>query len=1026
MDEEEHVAWLLAELQFNPTLSARATARATVLVEGMRRRPNHGIEALLQEYALSSQEGIALMCLAEALLRIPDSPTLDDLIHQKLAEGDWYKHLGHSASLFVNASTWGLLLSGKWLAIPHTEAASVWERLWVRLGEPVIRIALKEAVRILGQQFVMGRNIEQALTRSQSGECTLYRHSFDCLGEAALTARDAERYFVAYSEAIRAIAATLPERADIFSAPGMSIKLSALHPRYEEAQRERVLTELVPRVLALAQQARAAGIGLTMDAEEAERLELSLDVFARVYASPSLQGWAGWGLAVQAYQKRAVAVIDWLAQLVHTQPAAHQRCIPVRLVKGAYWDSEIKRAQERGLEGYPVFTRKPATDLSYLVCAQRLLAQNTIFYPQFATHNAHTVATLMEMAMALRSTRYEFQRLHGMGEALYSQLIGGEAMFPTCRVYAPVGSYEELLPYLVRRLLENGANTSFVHHVADPHAAPQELVADPIEFIAQVTPKANPTIALPHALFGTERPNSPGVNVHHRAELADFMARLEQAAATTWQAGALINGVARVGDVQAVYDPSCRDNIVGHLTLATPYDADYALTVARRAHTAWEITPVNVRAGYLERAAQLFTDHRHELAYLIVREGGRTLVDALSEIREAVDFCYYHAQLARQQFGQPLVLAGPTGEYNDLTLHGRGVFVCISPWNFPLAIFVGQVTAALAAGNCVIAKPASATPLTAMRATQLLHAAGIPPEVLHLLPGGGNTLGLKLCSDERVAGVAFTGSTATARLIHQTLAARSGPIIPFIAETGGQNAMIVDSSALPEQVVSDVVRSAFNSAGQRCSALRVLFLQADIAPRILGLLQGAMAELVIGDPLNLATDIGPLINAAASEALTQHAQHMADVGTIVYGLPLPKSLERGHFFSPRAFEITDLTQLTHEVFGPILHIINYQRGKLDRVIDAINATGYGLTLGIHTRLEDTVRYVQSRAHVGNIYVNRNMIGAVVGVQPFGGEGLSGTGPKIGGPHYLHGYATERAFSMNTTAVGGDVHLITRS
>lgn len=1015
-DEAAWIRALLPEARLDQVARERVKQRASKLVKAVRERRHHhdGLDAFLHEYDLSSQEGVVLMCLAEALLRIPDDENADRLIHDKLTKGEWDRHLWHSHSPFVNASTWGLMLTGRLVRLEThivSDSGNILRRLMKRGGESLVRLALKQAMRIIGGQFIMAPTIEEALERRRNRE----RYSFDMLGEAALTARRVGRYDHAYRHAIAALAeaAQNQQKAETI---GISVKLSALHPRYVFPQRKRVQIELIPRLLALAKEARAAGIGLTLDAEEADRLELMLDVFEAVFCDPALKQWEGFGIVLQAYQKRAAPILDYLLDLARKEG----RRIPVRLVKGAYWDTEIKHAQEQGLSGYPVFTRKANTDVSYLALARRLLNARDALYPQFATHNAHTVAWVLEVAGVQQG--FEFQRLHGMGEPLYHVLREQGVNIP-CRVYAPVGGYKDLLPYLVRRLLENGANTSFVNRIEDEEAPAEQVVADPAEHVYRLVSKPHPNIPLPPNLYGRIRRNSRGINLNDPATLDRLLAELESAMGRQKQASPLVSGEARGGTVKAVRDPGDRRRIVGSVTEADQGALTEALADAAAVAPGWDATPALGRAECLERAAELFEDRRVELMALCIREGGRTIPDALSEVREAVDACRYYAAEARRRLTAPRVLPGPTGERNELALHGRGVFACISPWNFPLAIFTGQVAAALAAGNAVIAKPAEQTPLVAMLAVQLLHEAGIPWRVLHVLPGEGATIGKALVSDSRISGVAFTGSTETARAINRVLAQRKGPIVPLIAETGGQNAMLVDSSALPEQVVADVIASAFNSAGQRCSALRVLFLQEEVAEPILEMLIGAMQELQMGDPGRVDTDIGPLIDEEARENLEAHCQRMNREARLLYRLPLPESLKEGCYFAPCVYELKDLSQLTHEVFGPILHIIRYSSHQLNEVIDSINRTGYGLTLGIHSRVDETVRYIQNRVKVGNLYVNRNMIGAVVGVQPFGGEGLSGTGPKAGGPHYLLRFSTERTTSYNTAAVGGNTDLL---
>jgi len=987
-DENEALRDLLARARLPDDAAARVQAKARSLVEQVRASPRTqaGMQSFLTEYDLSSQEGVLLMCVAEALLRIPDAATADKLIRDKLAQGDWERHVGRNKSLLVNAGTWGMMLTGRLLSLDNDASGNpggLFSRVAARVGEPVVRVALRQGMKLMAEQFVMGRTIGEALARSRGGESARYRHSFDMLGEAAFTATDAERYFTAYEQAIDAIAADATRQSP-FENPGISIKLSALHPRYEYAQRERVLAGLTPRVLALVERAARGNVGVTLDAEEADRLDLSLDIFERVFAAPALAGWEGFGLAVQAYQKRAPFVIDWLIALARSQ----RRRIMVRLVKGAYWDTEIKRSQVQGLDGYPVFTRKANTDVSYLACAARIIAAPDAFYGQFATHNAHTVCTVLERVAP--GQPFEFQRLHGMGEDLYERVIAeGQA----CRVYAPVGTHEDLLPYLVRRLLENGANTSFVNRIADAAVPVETVIADPVSVVAREDDARNRKIPLPRDLY-PDRRNSGGFafadEAVSRPILAAVRAQLERVMTV------------RVNDADAQM-------------------AGAAVDAASRA----AIPPAHARAAALERAADLIEADRVRLLALLAREAGRTLPDGLGEIREAADFCRYYAMLARRHFAHPEELPGPTGESNRLEVTGRGPFVTISPWNFPLSIFVGQIAAAFAAGNAVIAKPAEQAPRIGLRAVELLHEAGVPRPALAFIPGRGEVVGACLVADPRIAGVAFTGSTASAQAINQVLAARPGPIVPFIAETGGLNAMLVDSSALPEQVVADVLASAFNSAGQRCSALRLLCLQEEIAPRVLELLEGGMRELIVGDPADLATDVGPVIDAEALAMLEAHARRMDAEARLIGTTPVPAGLT-GHFFAPRAYEIASLDAIEREVFGPILHVVRFEASRLGAMVDAINAKGYGLTMGVHSRIEETVELVRRRARVGNLYVNRNMIGATVGVQPFGGEGLSGTGPKAGGPHYLFRFATERTFTVNTAAAGGNASLIAAS
>ena len=1015
-DESATVMKLADALALDPQTRAAIAADAMQLVAEVRARPapTLGIETLLQEYELTTAEGIALMCLAEALLRIPDADTANRLIRDKLAHADWDKHAGNSPSVLVNAATWGLALTGRLLREEELASAGLSAallRIFARQSEPVMREAMEAAMRIMGRQFVMGRTIDEALKRA--GESLEWRYSFDMLGEAARTAADAARYLEAYHKAIEAIGRASNGQGPI-AANGISIKLSALHPRYEAAQSERVMKELVPRLLGLTEAAKRWDIGLTVDAEEADRLDLSLDVMAAVVGHPSLGAWQGFGLAMQGYQKRAVPLVDWLVELARSR----RRRLMVRLVKGAYWDAEIKRGQERGLAGYPVFTRKSWTDLSYLACARALLAAPDAIYPQFASHNAHTLAAVHRMAGD--KGEFEYQRLHGMGESLHR--VAGDLLRPArpCRVYCPVGSHEDLLPYLVRRLLENGANTSFVHKISDPRTPMHKVVEDPHDVLAARGAQPHPRIALPRDLYGDRR-NSVGLDFSDTPEVVRLMAAMGRSREKEWRAGPVVGGRHLEGAAQTRNEPANRQKPVGQVVEATLSQGDQALTEASAAQPGWDARGVEARAAILRRTADLFESGRASLMARIVAEGGRTVPDALMEVREAVDFLRYYAAEAGR-IGSVGELSGPTGERNTLGLHGRGVFLAISPWNFPLAIFTGQIAAALVTGNAVIAKPAEQTPLVGMEAVRLLHEAGVDAGALHFLPGDGK-LGAHLVRDRRAAGVAFTGSTQTAWAINRALAARDAPIATLIAETGGQNAMLVDSSALPEQVLADVLASSFNSAGQRCSALRVLFLQEDIADRVEAMLAGALDELRIGDPQFLSTDVGPVIDAEAKAMLEGHVARLRRAARPIRELTLPRDLPPGEYVAPAVFGIDTIAFLEGEVFGPVLHVVRYSADRLDAVLDAINATGFGLTLGIHSRIDDTVERIVARARAGNIYVNRNMIGAVVGVQPFGGEGLSGTGPKAGGPHYLSRFATERTLSINTTAAGGNATLV---
>ena len=1017
-DEAEVVEALIPLAVVPGDVQKRIKERAASLVAQVRetRHSFGGLEAFLQEYGLTSKEGVALMCLAEALLRIPDAETADRLIADKIGGADWDAHLGHGEGMFVNASTWALMLTGRVIRPDPDEQRqprTVLSRLVKRLGEPVIRQAMVQAMRIMGRQFVMGRTIKEALDRAAGPEGKGYRYSYDMLGEAARTHAGADHYMDSYQSAIGAIGKRAKGRGPI-EGPEISVKLSALWPRYEPGRRVEAGAALTERLRDLAIAAKENGIGLTMDAEEANRLDLSLDVFEAVYGDPVLSGWDGLGLAVQTYQKRALPQLDWLVDLARR----HRRRISVRLVKGAYWDTEIKLGQVDGLSGYPVFTRKASTDISYLACAKRMLDARESLYGQFATHNAQTVAYVLEAAG--NRDGFEFQRLHGMGEPLYDQVVAPDM---PCRVYAPVGGHEDLLAYLVRRLLENGANTSFVNRLQDEEVPVAEIVADPVTKVAGLSAKPHPQIPLPVDLYRPERANSAGLDLSDPPTLAPVLAAMDAATDGAWYSAPLIGKEQGAGDGRPVTDPADRRRVVGSVVEATAEQAGAAARIAGGAWRGWDALGGKARGEILSRTADLMEAHGPELMAMAVREAGKTLPDAIAELREAVDFCRYYGARAAAEFEGPVMLPGPTGEDNSIALRGRGVFLCISPWNFPLAIFTGQVSAALAAGNAVIAKPAEQTPLIAHRAVQLFREAGVPPEILHLLPGDGPTVGGALLTDPHIAGVAFTGSTETAKLINRTLADRPGPILPLIAETGGQNAMIVDSTALPEQVVVDVIESAFRSAGQRCSALRVLFVQDGIADRLLTMLEGAAATLNVGDPALLATDVGPVIDDEARGLLKAHAERMTGSARELFTLRLGPACDTGTFFAPRAYEIDSLDRLEREVFGPVLHVIRYKAEDLDQVLDAIEATGYGLTLGVHTRIEAAAVHIHERLGVGNTYINRNVIGAVVGVQPFGGQGLSGTGPKAGGPHYLHRFATERTLSVNTTAAGGNASLV---
>ncbi|KOP57503.1 transcriptional regulator [Pseudomonas coronafaciens pv. porri] len=1030
--EPEVVPMLLEQARLTAPVAEATNKMAASIAEKLRNQKSAGgragiVQGLLQEFSLSSQEGVALMCLAEALLRIPDKGTRDALIRDKISNGNWQPHLGNSPSLFVNAATWGLLLTGK-LVATHNEAGltSSLSRIIGRSGEPMIRKGVDMAMRLMGEQFVTGETIGEALANASRFEAKGFRYSYDMLGEAALTEHDAQKYLASYEQAIHSIGKASHGRG-IYEGPGISIKLSALHPRYSRAQYERVMEELYPRLLALTLLAKQYDIGLNIDAEEADRLELSQDLLERLCFEPQLTGWNGIGFVIQAYQKRCPYVIDYVIDLARR--SRHR--LMIRLVKGAYWDSEIKRAQVEGLEGYPVYTRKVYTDVSYIACARKLLAAPEVIYPQFATHNAHTLAAIYQIAgQNYYPGQYEFQCLHGMGEPLYEQVVGKVAdgkLNRPCRVYAPVGTHETLLAYLVRRLLENGANTSFVNRIADHSISIQELVADPVSQIERMATQEggfglpHPRIPLPRDLYGSERANSSGIDMANEHRLASLSSALLATAHNDWKAAPMLGCPAGAGSLTAALNPSDMRDVVGHVQEASLQDVDNAIQCALSAGPIWQATPPAERAAILERAADLMEAEIQPLMGLLVREAGKTFANAIAEVREAVDFLRYYAVQAR----------------NDFTNDGHrplGPVVCISPWNFPLAIFSGQVAAALAAGNPVLAKPAEQTPLIAAQAVRLLLEAGIPEGVLQLLPGRGETVGAGLVGDERIKGVMFTGSTEVARLLQRNVAGRldsQGRPVPLIAETGGQNAMIVDSSALTEQVVIDVVSSAFDSAGQRCSALRVLCLQEDSADRVIEMLKGAMAESRLGNPERLSVDIGPVIDAEAKAGIEKHIQAMRDKGRTVYQVAMADSaeLKRGTYVMPTLIELESFDELQREIFGPVLHVVRYKRKALDQLIGQINASGYGLTLGVHTRIDETIAKVIDNVNAGNVYVNRNIVGAVVGVQPFGGEGLSGTGPKAGGPLYLYRLlstrphdAIEKSFERGDALVAPDTRL----
>jgi len=1015
-DEQRQIDTLLSALKDYP--NAVIQHHAYTLVTGIREKKGQQslIEAFLHEYQLNSDEGILLMEMAEALLRIPDVATQDAFLQEKLGTADWHKHRLQSDSLLVNFATQALDLTGKFERQFKTDelSQSTFLQLYARLGLPLIRGALQQAMQQLAYQFVIAETIDKAMQQASLSEDYLY--SFDMLGEAALTTSDAERYYHAYQLAIATLAGQV-NPSTLYKNPSISIKLSALYSRYEPLQQQQAIQQISTKLLCLVKQAKAANITVTIDAEESERLDMSLTIFAKVLADPELKAWSGLGLAVQAYQKRALATLQYLAELAKTQ----QCKIPVRLVKGAYWDSEIKRAQVNGLDDYPVFTHKSATDLSYLSCAEFMLAQKEAFYPQFATHNAHTVAAILELGK--NHAGFEFQRLHGMGEQLYQQVLKQIQGKIPCRIYAPVGSYQELLPYLVRRLLENGANTSFINQVESADIPIEQVIADPITQLRQAD-KLLTACVLAKDLYAPQRINSAGVNLADFNELHKIQSELDAFKTQRWQAAPLVNGQYYAGIKQPISNPANAQEIVGELIDSDQQAITDALNIASEAAKYWRLSKLATRRSYFLKAADLIQENQMELLALCVREAGKTISDGLAEIREAIDFCRYYAQLAMELFAEPVSLPGPTGEQNLLYQYGRGTFVCISPWNFPIAIFIGQITAALVSGNTVIAKPAKQTSLVAMRCIQLLHQAGIPKEVLHFLPGEGAQIGRYLLADSRLSGVAFTGSLATARLINQQLA-KLPSIVPLIAETGGQNVMLADNSAHTEQLVQDVVQSAFNSAGQRCSALRVLYLPHESAEATIKRIIGVMQQLLIADPQQNTTDIGPVINQQALAALQEHVELMRQQANILFQVELNKDLKSPCFFPPTLIEITSLSQLKEENFGPILHIIRYQSDQLEQVIDEINSSGYGLTLGIHSRIKRTIELVSKNAKVGNVYVNRDMIAAVVGVQPFGGMGLSGTGPKAGGPHYLLAFSNEQTVTTNTAAIGGNAALLVK-
>ena len=1021
-DEEALLEDLLKQSPLSDDLRQATMRRALELVEKARQQDkNKGMmESFLEEFGLSNAEGLALMCLAEALLRVPDPETRDELIAEKISSGDWTAHMGQSDSWLVNASTWGLMLTGRVIGVPASlkkGPGKFVQGLIRESGEPVIRAAMMQAMRIMGEQFVLGRNVKDAQKRGRrmvkAGEAAHF--SFDMLGEGARTAKDAERYLKAYQNAIDAVAADKDPSVSPEQANGVSVKLSALHPRYEAVNEARIMDELYPHVLELCQRAAKSNVNLCLDAEEADRLVISLKILERLAREPSLKGWNGLGLALQAYQKRAGVVIDLLKDLA----GQTRRRFMVRLVKGAYWDSEIKHSHVEGFPNFPVFTTKNGTDFHYIACARKMLEASGAIYPQFATHNAHSVAAIEQLADDIGTTAFEFQRLHGMGEALFAAADAGRKV----RVYAPVGAHRDLLPYLVRRLLENGANTSFVHSFLDPDVPAEMVVADPIVKV-EVGPRRHPRIPTPPRLYGPDRRNSSGMDISQNAIRKDLAAAVKSFRdSPAISAGPIVNGKVDSGGGDMVRVPFDTEIVLGSVKSADEKHIDQALKSAVGYQVQWDRLGGAERAKHLRAMGDILEENMTRLIALMAREGGKTLGDGVAEVREAVDFCRYYAKQAEADFTGPTRLPGPTGETNQISLHGRGVFCCISPWNFPLAIFTGQIAAALASGNTVVAKPAEQTPLIAFEAVKLFHKAGLPVETLHLLPGTGEQVGSVLIKDLRVSGVCFTGGTSTARIIAKSLADRDGPIIPLIAETGGLNGLFVDTTALREQVIDDMIVSAYGSAGQRCSALRVAFLPHDTADMLVEGLIGAMNELKIGDPADPDTDVGPVIDQESREMLQEYLAKMETEAKVLHQIPAGKIGETGYGFGPALVELKSLDQITEEKFGPILHIVRYDPDDIDKVGAALKAKGYGLTLGIHSRLDSFQIEVRDAVPVGNTYVNRSMTGAVVGVQPFGGEGLSGTGPKAGGPHYLHRFATERTLTVNITAQGGDTELL---
>ncbi|MDM8335680.1 bifunctional proline dehydrogenase/L-glutamate gamma-semialdehyde dehydrogenase PutA [Wolbachia pipientis] len=1022
-DEKSYVRYLVEKIELSADSKNRIYNIAKQVAEKIKGNKLDIIDSFMQQYSLSNDEGIALMCLAESLLRIPDDYTIDELIKDKIVNQEWNKHLGRSSSLFVNASTWSLVIGSSILG-KNGEDPKLYHaisRLLKNLGEPIIRKAVKQAMLALGQHFIVGETMEKALKSIQSDDYSKYLYSFDMPGKVVHTADDAEEYFNSYMYSIKAIGEST-DIDDCFKSHGISIRLSSLHPRYEFSKFGNIADGLKAKVLELCREAKKYNISLCISAEESERLEMSLVLFEQLRLDESLSEWEGLGLAVQAYQKRALSVLDFVEDVA----IRSKHKIMARLVKGAYWDSEIKRAQELGLSGYPVFTRKSYTDVCYLACAQKLLSKSSHFYPCFGTHNAYTFATIIELADK-NHPGFEFQRLYGMGKGLYDYAMSELATNINCRICTPVGKHSDLLPYLIRCLLENGANSSFINQINDPNVKIEELISDPLEKAKSLEYEPHPSISLPQDIFGEGRKNSLGMDISDSVTISRFANYIKELDEKKWQVGPIINGELLFDSAEftEVVNPAHLKNVIGEVSNTTSDQALSALEIAHSAFIEWQNVLAEERAKHLERAADLLEERMKDVIYILIVEAGKILPDAIAEVREAVDFLRYYAMIAKNELNNWKKLLGPTGEDNFIFFEGRGVFLCISPWNFPLATFIGQVSAALAAGNTVLASSAEQTPIIAYEAVKILHEAGIPKNVLHFIPGDGQYLGKTLVLDNRISGVAFTGSIQTAQMINKMLASRDGPIVPLIAETGGLNAMVIDSSALLEQVTTDVLLSAFRSSGQRCSALRVLFIQEDIAERQIKMICDAAQELKIGDPIQLSTDIGPIIDKASIDMLTKYTEKKSrdKDSSLLSKVSIDANSHSGYFFPPYIYEIQKISQLKQEVFGPILHIIRFNKSQLSEVISDINNTGYGLTFSLQSRIQSRIDLISKKISVGNVYINRNQIGAVVGVQPFGGRGLSGTGPKIGGPHYLQRFSTEKVVSVNTTAFGGNTKLM---